>query len=127
MQNFGVRPEKEKELLDRLARLSLRETDFIEKFVRSGGRGGQNLNKTSTCVYLKHIPSGIEVKVQAERQQNVNRFLARRRLADKYEQQILGVKIARDLKLEKIRKQKARRKRRSKSKIINEIKNAEGV
>lgn len=60
-----------------------RQQDIVEKFIRSGGRGGQNVNKTSTCVYLKHLPTGIEVKVQAERSQARNREEAFRLLAAK--------------------------------------------
>ncbi len=86
----GVRPEKLKALKERMESLGIREEDISEKFVRSRGHGGQKVNKTSTCVYLKHIPTGIEVKCQESRSQPLNRFLARRLLADKIEQRLLG-------------------------------------
>lgn len=63
--------------------MPLREEDVLEKFIRSGGKGGQKVNKTSTCVYLKHLPTGIEVKCSTERSQARNRALALQQLADK--------------------------------------------
>lgn len=92
-------------------RLGLRETDLVEKFVRSSGPGGQHVNKTSTCVYLKHLPSGIEVKIQAGRSQALNRFLARRAIVETLESQ-KGILSRADRRALKKKKQKARRKRR---------------
>ncbi|MDD5115483.1 MAG: peptide chain release factor-like protein [Candidatus Omnitrophica bacterium] len=66
--------------------LGVREEDVIESFIRSSGPGGQNVNKTSTCVYLKHLPTGIEVKCQSQRYQALNRSLARSILLDKIEE-----------------------------------------
>ena len=83
MLRFPVTPKKEKELFVEMARLGIRETDLIETFVRSGGKGGQKVNKSSSCVRLRHLPTGIEVKCQAERSQVMNRFFARRILAGK--------------------------------------------
>ena len=85
MSTFPVSPEKEAQFLRRMAALGVRETDIEESFVRSGGHGGQNVNKTSTCVMLLHRPTGLQVKCQATRQQGLNRFLARRLLLDKIE------------------------------------------
>ena len=113
MSRFGVREDKEKALLDRMNALGIEDKDLEEKFIRSGGPGGQNIKKTSTCVYLKHIPSGIEVKVQKDRSQAVNRFLARRLLADRYEKEVLEKPTDHDKEIKKIKKQKARRKRRA--------------
>ncbi|MBI2070770.1 MAG: peptide chain release factor-like protein [Elusimicrobia bacterium] len=79
---FGVSPEKETALRARMQRLGIREAEIEEHFVRSGGKGGQNVNKTATCVYLKHRPTGLEVKCQESRSQAINRFLARRILTD---------------------------------------------
>ena len=73
-----------------MARLGIREQDIVESFIRSKGPGGQNVNKTSTCVYLKHIPTGIEVKCQKERMQVLNRYIARKILVSKIESLVLG-------------------------------------
>lgn len=113
MTHTGLRPGKEKALARRLQELGLFEKDFDEKFIRARGKGGQKVNKTSSCVYLCHRPSGIEVKVDRERSQNLNRFLARRLLADRYEKEVLGRKTESDRLVEKKKKQKKRRWRRT--------------
>jgi len=92
---------------DILRELGLRPDDVAEKFVRSGGKGGQNVNKTSTCVYLKHLPTGIEVKCQTERSQARNRLAAFRLLAAKVE----GAKRAERQRKVQEREQERRRKR----------------
>jgi len=109
---------KEKTLHDRMERLGINESYIIERFIRSSGAGGQKINKTSTCVYLKHIPSGIEVKCQKERSQALNRFLARRILADKIEQVQLGEKSKEEQRIAKIKRQKRKRSKRAKEKIL---------
>ncbi len=75
-------------LEERMAQLGVREDDIVEKFIRSSGPGGQNVNKTSTCVYLKHLPTGLEVKCQRQRSQLLNRSLARHILLSKIAQRI---------------------------------------
>ncbi len=105
-----------------MTRFGVRESDLDERFIRSGGRGGQNVNKVATCVYLKHRPTGIEVKCQRERSQSLNRFLARRILVDKVEAMVLGKKSAEQQRREKIRRQKRRRSRRSKEKMLGDKK-----
>src|SRR5512143_2920380 len=115
---FGVSPDKEQALAERMESLGIREEDILEKFIRSGGRGGQNVNKVSTCVVLKHLPTGIEVKCQQERSQALNRFLARRILCDKIERAILGRKSEAEQRVWKLRKQKKRRSRRAKEKVL---------
>ncbi len=118
MVNLGVSPEKEQALRQKLRRFNILEEDLKENFVRSQGPGGQNVNKTSTCVYLKHIPSGIEVKCQEERSQVLNRYRARVILANKIENKILGRQSEERKRIEKIRRQKRRRSRRAKLKIL---------
>ncbi len=83
MLTFSVSEEKNRWLRERMAALGIREEELEERFVRSSGKGGQHVNKTSTCVWLRHIPTGIEVKCMAERSQSLNRFLARRELLEK--------------------------------------------
>ena len=113
--DFGVTPKKQTELEARMAALGLRETDLQEKFIHSSGPGGQRVNKTASCVYLNHVPTGLEVKMQQERQQRLNRYYARKRMCELLEQRTLGEKSPAALKAEKIRKQKQRRRRRSSS------------
>ena len=115
---FGVSEEKEAALLARLESLGIRNEDLVETFVRSGGRGGQNVNKVATCVQLKHLPSGLEVKCQRERSQALNRYYARKILADKLEAQILGEASALRQKIEKIRRLKRKRSKRAKEKML---------
>jgi len=115
---FGVGQDKEDALRERLERLGIREQDLVEKFVRSGGHGGQNVNKVATCVYLKHLPTGLEVKCQQERSQALNRFLARRILADKVERLIEGRRAEEEQRIAKIRRQKRKRSKRAKEKML---------
>ena len=116
MNKFGVTSKKGHELKQRMAALNINENDLVEKFVKSTGPGGQHLNKTASCVFLKHKLSGIEVKCQKERSQALNRFFARRILCDQLEQLTLGLKSQIAQKRQKIHKQKLRRKRKSKAK-----------
>jgi len=115
MPNFAVSEEKNRWLMEKMKALGIHEKDIVEKFVRSSGKGGQKVNKTSTCVYLKHIPTGIEVKCMKDRSQSINRFLARRELVENLEE-LSGKMTLRSLKEEKIRKKKARRGKRAKIK-----------
>lgn len=117
MNKFGVRTEKEEKLLKRMGELGIREDDIEETLIRSSGPGGQSVNKTSTCVQIKHIPTGIVVRSQRERSQGLNRFLARRLLVSKIEEKTLGKKSPEQLKREKSRKQEKRRYRRAKKRL----------
>lgn len=109
---FAVSPEKNAELQRRMAALGVREEDLEERFVRSSGSGGQHVNKSATCVQLRHRPSGIEIKCSEGRSQSLNRFFARRQLLDRLAEQ-LGLATVKSDALAKIRSRKARRGRRA--------------
>ena len=115
---FPVTPEKEDQLARRMAALGVKESDLEESFVRSGGHGGQNVNKTATCVMLLHRPSGLQVKCQTTRQQGLNRFMARQRLLDKIETQRKGCADAERARREKIRRKKRKRSRRARERML---------
>ncbi|MBI3784095.1 MAG: peptide chain release factor-like protein [Deltaproteobacteria bacterium] len=117
---FPVSSAKAQALADRMQRLNIREEDIDESFIRSGGKGGQNVNKVATCVVLLHRPSGTQVKCQIERSQGLNRYRAREMLADKIERAILGARSAEAERIAKVRRQKRRRSRRAKEKMLGE-------
>ena len=107
---------KQDELKHRMSALDIREEDILEKFVLGSGRGGQKINKSATCVMLKHFPTGIEVKCQKERSREMNRFFARRILCDKIEELVLGKDSKKQQEIKRIRRQKAKRAKRAKEK-----------
>jgi len=118
MAEAPVSAAKRAQLSQRMKALGIREDQLVEKFILGSGRGGQKLNKTSSCVYLKHAASGIEVKCQQSRSRAMNRFLARRELCERLAERIRGEKSRRRQEAEKIRRQKRRRSRRQKERML---------
>lgn len=120
MSIFKVSAKKEQALLERMHQLGVSEKDLEESFVRASGPGGQKVNKTSTCVFIRHIPTGLTVKCQRERLRSVNRFIARRLLLDKIERMQKGIVEKERSRIEKIRRQKRKRSKRAKEKMLKE-------
>lgn len=112
-------PLKQK-FLDKAAKLRVFPQDIDEQFVRGSGSGGQKMNKTASTVWLKHLPTGIEVKCQVQREREANRMEAYRMLLMKIEEKILGKKSEIAQKVFKLRKQKKRRSRKAKEKMMDE-------
>jgi len=120
MSIFPVSEAKYNALRERMASLGIRESDIEESFSRSGGPGGQNVNKTSTRVQLKHLPTGVEVSCSRTRTQGMNRYHARVLLADKIETMQKGRESEERKRIEKIRRQKRKRSKRAKEKVLAE-------
>jgi len=118
MLEFAVSEEKNRWLRFKMAELGVCEEDLEESFVRSSGNGGQHVNKTSSCVQLRHKPSGITATCMRERSQSVNRFLARRELLERIEA-ASGVITPEMKRIKKLRKQKLRRRRRSSAQAVS--------
>jgi len=118
VNGFPVSTEKQAQLAARMAALGVREADIEESFTRSGGKGGQHVNKTSTAVVLLHRPTGLRVRCESERSQALNRFFARRLLLDKIEERQQGLVAAERTRIEKIRRQKRKRSRRARERML---------
>lgn len=114
----SVSAEKIAALEQSMASLGIREEDLLEKFVRGSGSGGQKINKTSNCVFLKHLPTGVCIKCQIDRSREMNRFLARRELCDQLDAIRQGKAIAKTQAIEKLRRQKRPRSQRSKQRSV---------
>lgn len=119
--------EKQQALAKRMAALSIREEDLEEHFILGSGKGGQKVNKTASCVQLKHLPSGIVIKCQKERSRALNRYYARRELCEKLEAKETEIQTEKAKEIAKVRKQKARRKRKTKEKILADKKHRSGI
>ncbi|MFT3990766.1 MAG: peptide chain release factor-like protein [Luteolibacter sp.] len=113
MENF-IPSEKQAILARRMACLGIQEADLLEKFVRGSGSGGQKINKTSNCVFLKHLPTGVCIKCQIDRSREMNRYHARRELCDQLEAIRDGKAIAKTQAIEKLRRTNRPRSKRSK-------------
>lgn len=116
---MAISQDKHKQLAERMDKLGILDSDIVEKFILGSGKGGQKMNKTSSCVYIQHLPTGIEIKCQRERSRELNRYIARKELCDRYEAQILLVKTKKQHEMEKIRRQKQRRTRRAQEKVLD--------
>jgi protein subunit release factor B len=114
--------EKEQELKSRMLKLNILEEDLKETFILGSGAGGQKVNKTASCVYIKHLPTGLEVKCQKERSRNLNRFFARRLLCEKIEAITLKEKSKKQQEIEKIKRQKRKRSKRAQEKMLDDKK-----
>src|SRR5712691_5839229 len=118
MSSFPVSPDKLAQLQKRMNSLGVKEAEIEETFVRSGGAGGQKVNKSSSCVMLLHRPTGLRVKSQTTRHQAMNRFLARRLLLDKIERMRKGYVEAERARVEKVRRQKRKRSSPAKQRML---------
>ena len=118
MSRFSISITKEQELLERMEKLGVKDDDFRESFIRSSGPGGQKVNKTASCVFLVHEPTGLSVKCQQARSQALNRFLARRLLLDRIERIQTGRISAERQRIEKIKRQKRKRSKKAKEKVL---------
>lgn len=117
-----IRKEKQQQLLDEMEKLKIHEDDIEEKFILGSGSGGQKINKSSICVFIHHLPTGIKLKMQKSRQRELNRYYARKLLCEKIAHKIHLEKTEKQKLQEKIRKQKQRRSRKSKAKILEDKK-----
>lgn len=114
-----INKDKWEQLSEWMAKLHINEADLIEKFILGSGSGGQKLHKTASTVYLKHLPSGLDVKCQESRSREDNRYFARERLCEKLHSLLSDEKTKAQQRVEKIKRQKKRRSRRSTQKMLD--------
>ena len=110
--------KKRAELSARMASLGIDEALLEESFVQGFGPGGQKINKTASCVSLAYPPLDIRVKCQRTRSRELNRYYARFELCERVAERIEGERSRRQAEAEKIRRQKRRRSRRAKAKML---------
>lgn len=115
---MAITQKKIDEIKKMMGNLNIQENDLTEKFILASGKGGQKIQKTSSCVYLKHIPTGLEIKCQKDRQRETNRYLARKMLCEKIKEKSFHEKSEKQKLTEKIRRQKQRKTRKQKQKMI---------
>jgi peptide chain release factor len=120
MIDAPISQKKVEQLEAELLRLGVRSEDVVERFILGSGSGGQKVNKTSSCVYLRHVPTGIEIKCQRSRSRELNRYLARRDLCDRIKEQREGEQSRRQAEAERIRRQKRRRSRRQRQRMLDD-------
>lgn len=109
----GPDKEKIKDLERKMDRLGVCRKDIQEKFIKSSGRGGQKVNKSSTAVFLTHLPTKTSVKFGKYRSQHLNRFMALRLLVQEIEEKKYGIANAEAQKLARLKKQKLRRRKKA--------------
>lgn len=117
-KDMALSKETKDRLEKRMMELGILENDLIEKFILGSGSGGQKINKTSSCVYIKHVPTGIEIKCQQDRSRDLNRYHARQELCERIEEERFQEKSKKQHAIEKIRRQKKRRSRKAQEKVL---------
>ncbi len=119
--------ESEDGLNARMRSLRIREEDLEESFIRGTGAGGQKINKTSSTVVLRHIPSGIEIRCQRERSQSQNRLIARMELCARFEAQRAADRLKAQNAKEKNRRQNRPRPHSLKKKLVKSKRHRAGI
>jgi len=120
MSDVFVSSEKKEQLRVLMESVGVCESDLTEKFILGSGSGGQKINKTASCVYLRHVPTGSEVKCQATRSRELNRYYARKLLCERLDEKIRGAQSKRQQEAERVRRQKRRRSRRQREAMLDD-------
>lgn len=114
-------------IASRLLALGISLAEVEERFVRGSGPGGQKINKTSSTVWLRHGPTGVEVRCQRERSQAANRETAWLELCGKLEERARASAAARIDAVEKQRRQKRPRSRAQKRRMVEGKRHRAGI